>query len=227
MLYYIGIGGLKRSGKDSFAKALHVAAHERDLAFGTVAFADPVRRTAAAAYDVDVSNFTDDAKKDSVCDAWGITYRQMLINVGEAMRSVDADHWVKTFKQQILRARLRVSKPLRLLVAVPDVRRLNEAAAIHDAGGVNVLVQRPGLEWNGHITETLAYIAGNVADLSYTGYAIDHHRITYNQNLREGGWQPQNSKPRYIFDYVAANDADLSSLQRRADSVLDDVMSRK
>lgn len=63
MRHLIGIGGLKRAGKDTFARALREAATERGLAFATVAFADPLRQAAAAAYGVDVGDFTDDATR--------------------------------------------------------------------------------------------------------------------------------------------------------------------
>jgi len=82
MRYVIGIAGLKRSGKDTFARVLREVAVERGFAFVTVAFADPLRQAAAAAYGVDVYAFTDDARKDEVCPAWGITHRQMLLNLG-------------------------------------------------------------------------------------------------------------------------------------------------
>lgn len=157
--HIIGIGGLKRSGKDTFARILAEVARERGLAPVILAFADPVRQAAAAAYGVDVSSFTDDARKDTICEAWGVTYRQMLINLGEAMRDVDADHWAKAWRRAVVqRSRTRESdKPL--LVLVPDLRRVNEVQAIHDAGGLTVLMRRPGVEWNGHETEVLAHLA--------------------------------------------------------------------
>lgn len=158
----IGIGGLKRSGKDTFARILAEVARERGLAPVILAFADPLRQAAAAAYGVDMASFTDDASKDSVCDAWGITYRQMLINLGAAMRSTDPDHWVKAWQRAV--RRLSKTRPygepdLPKLVLVPDLRRVNEVQAIHAAGGLTVLMRRPGVEWNGHETEVLAHLA--------------------------------------------------------------------
>jgi hypothetical protein len=64
-------------------------AKARGFAVATFAFADPLRKAASAAYGVDVAEFTDDKLKDAVVEAWGITRRQMLINLGEAMRGVD------------------------------------------------------------------------------------------------------------------------------------------
>ena len=162
-MHIIGIGGLKRSGKDTFARVVADVARADGIAVTVIAFADAVRQAAAAAYGVDAAAFTDDARKDTICDAWGITYRQMLINLGEAMRGVDADHWVKAWRRVAARHNRTCEygqesdKPL--LVLVPDLRRVNEAQAIHDAGGMTVLMRRPGVEWDGHETEVLAHLA--------------------------------------------------------------------
>ena len=189
-MHIIGIGGLKRSGKDTFARVVADVARADGIAVTVIAFADAVRQAAAAAYGVDAAAFTDDARKDTICEAWGITYRQMLINLGEAMRDVDSDHWVKAWRRAASvynktkcavcrgsgedRTQPRVADgghgfyldcsackgaPLPTLVLVPDLRRVNEAQAIHDAGGMTVLMRRPGVEWNGHETEVLAHLA--------------------------------------------------------------------
>jgi hypothetical protein len=236
MRYVIGIAGLKRSGKDTFARVLREVAVERGFAFVTVAFADPLRQAAAAAYGVDVYAFTDDARKDEVCPAWGITHRQMLINLGEAMRGIDQDHWVKAwrrvlngkerllvdhakFKQAWARLNLEYThegKPLGIVVAVPDVRRLNEAAAVHDAGGVNVLVQRPGVEWNGHVTELLAEVSREHGQRSY-------EELSLFSDLKQGTWHPADPQ-RSVFDAGIYNDGDVAALRPRAERVLDMVL---
>jgi len=224
--YLVGISGFKRSGKNTFADVLRNVAHERGLAFVAVAFADPLRRAAAAAYGVDVSNFTDDAKKDTVCEAWGITYRQMLINLGEAMRSVDADHWVKTLRQQVLslpeqhfqgRASPWAAGTYHdVLVAVTDVRRVNEAAAVHDLSGVNVLVRRPGVVWDGHVNEELMQKAAliGIEALRYDDYP----------SMR----RPHNPA---IFDYALDNDAatvdDAMKAMRRHAEVVVEMATRQ
>ena len=228
MRYLIGIGGLKRAGKDTFARVLREVAVERGFAFVTVAFADPLRQAAAAAYGVDVSAFTDDDKKDTVCPEWGITYRQMLINLGEGMRSTDQDHWVKRWRIEVDRQQTALVEEARsigrhtaaiysdrLVVAVPDVRRLNEAAAIHDAGGVNVLVQRPGVEWNGHVTEQLAGASQEGGPCSYADFVSD--------DLMQGTWHPADPQ-RNVFDAGICNDGDVAALRPRAERVLDMVL---
>lgn len=172
--FVVGIGGFRRSGKDTFARVVADIARERGFAVATIAFADPLRQAAAAAYGVDVSIFIDDARKDTVCNAWGITYRQMLINLGEAMRNVDPDHWVKAWRRAVARVRPTwwgdnddgpVTRQLPTLILVPDLRRVNEAAVIHDAGGVTVLMRRPGVAWDGHVNELPAHLAQHRDDI--------------------------------------------------------------
>ena len=69
---------------------------------------------------------------------------------------------------------------------MPDVRRLNEAAAVHDASGINVLVQRPGVEWNGHGTEELAQKIGQHPTLCYAAEALS--------GLHTGHWHPRSGE---------------------------------
>lgn len=159
----IAIGGLKRSGKDTFAGILAAVAESRpNLTPHRIAFAEPLRRAAAAAYDVPVAEFSDDSVKDAIHPTWGITRRQMLINVGEAMRGVDADHWTKLLRRGIdnfeTAARLYTpaQKPLHI---VTDLRRPNEAKALLDLGATLVLVVRDGVVWDGHETEAMAGMA--------------------------------------------------------------------
>ena len=159
----IALGGLKRSGKDTFAGILAAVAEARpNLTPHRIAFAEPLRRAAAAAYEVPVAEFGDDTLKDAIHPAWGITRRQMLINVGEAMRGVDADHWTKLLTRSIdsfetaARRYTPAQKPLHI---VTDMRRPNEAKALLDLGATLVLVVRDGTVWDGHETEAMAGMA--------------------------------------------------------------------
>ena len=166
--HIIGIAGFRRCGKDTLARAIAELAQARGFAVATIAFADPLRKAASAAYGVDVAEFTDDKLKDAIVEAWGITRRQMLINLGEAMRGVDPDHWVKAWRRAATKIQPTwwsadddgpVTKQLSTIVLTPDLRRVNEAQAIHAAGGINVLLRRSGVTWDGHINEALAEVA--------------------------------------------------------------------
>ncbi len=159
----IALGGLKRSGKDTFAGILTAVAGARpNLTPHRIAFAEPLRQAAAAAYKVPVAEFSDDTLKDAIHPAWGIARRQMLINVGEAMRGVDAVHWTKLLTRSIdsfetaARRYTPAQKPLHI---VTDMRRPNEAKALVDLGATLVLVIRNGTVWDDHETEAMAGMA--------------------------------------------------------------------
>lgn len=151
-MYVIGIGGFKRSGKDTFGRLLHEAAAQRGVYAHMSAFAKPVRAAAAAAYRVKPACFILE-HKDEIDPRWGITYRQMMINVGEAMRQLDPDHWVKLWRRFI------TDLPQEALLIVTDVRQRNEARAVKALGGSLVLLQRPGIVWDGTQVELLAHDA--------------------------------------------------------------------
>ena len=159
----IALGGLKRSGKDTFAGILAAVAEARpNLTPHRIAFADPLRRATAAAYALEggEDHFGDELK-DTVDPAWGITRRQMLIHVGEAMRGVDADHWTKLLTRGIdsFGAAARGTRTKRPLHIVTDMRRPNEAKALLDLGATLVLVVRDNVVWDGHETEAMAGMA--------------------------------------------------------------------
>lgn len=175
----IALGGLKRSGKDTFAGILAAAALARQLTPHRIAFADPLRRATAAAYALEGDDPFGDELKDAVDPAWGITRRQMLINVGEAMRGVDSDHWTKLLRRGIdsFETAARLYTPTqRPLHIVTDLRRPNEAKALLDLGATLVLVVRDGVVWDGHETEAMAGMAtgrwrGGCSPLPY------HHTV--------------------------------------------------
>ena len=167
--YIIGIGGFRRSGKDTLARAIAAMAQSRGMATAIIAFADPLRQAAAAAYGINAAEFTNDLLKDSVVEAWSITRRQMLINLGEAMRGIDPDHWVKAWRRAVRRIPAQHYEPKAspwaggtyhpTLIITPDLRRVNEAQVIHSLNGLNVLLRRDGVVWDGHLNEALAQVA--------------------------------------------------------------------
>lgn len=219
--FVVGIGGFKRTGKDTFARVVADVAKSRGFAVATIAFADPLRQAAAAAYGVDVAVFTDDARKETVCPAWGITYRQMLINLGEAMRTVDPDHWVKAWRQSVAKVQSPHYAPRAspyamgtyhpVLILVPDLRRVNEAAVIHDAGGVTVLMRRPGIVWDGHVNELPAHLAQKRDDIRAATLGCwystdDTMSLMYNPpNARLAGVNPDISVCNQLFDRAVDN----------------------
>lgn len=152
----IGLAGFKRTGKDTFASYF-------PSNFTRMAFAEPLKQAAAIIYDVSSEAFSDDLK-DATNEKWGITHRDMLINVGQKMREVDPDHWVKLMKSRILSL---ADTDQHILIT--DVRQPNELQMIEHLGGAVYLVQRKGVAWNGHPTEKMAtqleHFAGRIENL--------------------------------------------------------------
>ena len=168
----VGIAGLQGSGKDTFALSAAAAI----LAEGTPAvidrFAAPLKASAAAALGVP-EEFLEEIKRIGrmqitfeAIDAedgpeWlpsfhSITVRQYLQNYGtEAHRDIFGDSfWV----EQLVRRyhdELISTKHVRL---VCDLRFQNEAEAILAEGGRVVVVNRPGLEADGHPSEDLSWV---------------------------------------------------------------------
>ncbi len=158
----IGLSGLKRAGKDTFASYFPPN-------FTRMAFAEPLKRAVAIIYDVPPEAFGDNLK-DATNKKWGITHRDMLINVAQKMREVDPDHWVRLMEARILTLHeqgLCIGPTEHILIT--DVRQTNELEMIERLGGAVYLVQRKGVAWNGHPTEKMAtqleHFAGRVENL--------------------------------------------------------------
>lgn len=240
----IGIGGLKRSGKDTLAELI---CKECELPVFYRAFADALRDTAAAAYGVSVKEFTDNDLKDQVHPVWGISRRQMLINLGVpalVLPPAGLEHWVKRWEaipelvrdeksyQKYLaasgqlmalcgnvasqgasleeqKAYFTLVRSAEALLIAPDVRRVNEAAAVHRKGGINVLIKRSGVEWDGHVTEKLAAFAREDANYSY------------GDAEKAGLGSTDQPADRAIFDAVVVNDGSVEDLRPLAIWLLD------
>jgi hypothetical protein len=155
----IGLSGLKRAGKDTFASYFPPN-------FTRMAFAEPLKQAAAIIYDVPPEAF-DDNLKDATNEKWGITHRDMLINVAQKMREVDPDHWVRLMEARILNTYAQGLTDQHILIT--DVRQPNELEMIKRLGGAVYLVQRKDVVWNGHPTEKMAtqleHFAGRVENL--------------------------------------------------------------
>lgn len=159
----IGLAGFKRTGKDTFASYF-------PSNFTRMAFAEPLKQAAAIIYDVSPEAFSDDLK-DATNEKWGITHRDMLINVGQKMREVDPDHWVKLMESRISNAyaQWKLQGLTYQHILITDVRQPNELQMIEHLGGAVYLIQRKGVTWNGHPTEKMAtqleHFAGRIENL--------------------------------------------------------------
>ena len=159
----IGLAGFKRTGKDTFASYF-------PSNFTRMAFAEPLKQAAAIIYDVPITVFEDELK-DAPNEKWGITHRDMLINVGQKMREVDPDHWVRLLKMRIMSEFQRYQRVniTDQHILITDVRQPNELQMIEHLGGAVYLIQRKGVTWNDHPTEKMAtqleHFAGRIENL--------------------------------------------------------------
>lgn len=130
----IGLTGLARSGKDTFAMLLH----ERH-GFKRMAFADPVKLTAVPLFGFSYEYVFSDQFKSEVQQPWGLTGREILQKLGtEAIRGTFGDDfWIRRLIDAYLVTYAGIES-----VVVTDVRFENEAKAIREQGGVIIHIKR-------------------------------------------------------------------------------------
>lgn len=145
MTKLIGISGLARAGKDSFAAAFVKEGYQR------LAFADALKVATAYIANEAIHLYFDEASKDQFSEALGMTRRKALQDMGNGVReTLGAETWI--------RRALREWVTLGLLpTVISDCRYPNEAQAIRNLGGTIVRVTRPGAGLAGaagaHISE--------------------------------------------------------------------------
>lgn len=129
MIRNIAIFGAMYSGKSTIAAAL------TELGYVKVSFADPLKNVASLAYGpIDKSKFYPvSTYSDSSLEVSG---REMLQRIGEAVKTVDRDFWVKCF--------LRDSKRyLDQPIVLDDGRFVFELEALKAEGFYTVCVDTP------------------------------------------------------------------------------------
>lgn len=128
----------------------HKARHGKDTVAGCLLKRLPGSR---------VFSFADDLK--ALARALGMTEKNgpFLQKLGEAMRTLDVDYWVK-------RLALRIDESNAPYVMIPDVRFPNELEWVHARGGIAVKVER--FEWDGTL-----YVDPSRDPLHYSETALD------------------------------------------------------
>lgn len=155
--FIIGIGHVQRVGKDVAASAL-----QRELGFTRYGFADQLKELSMAADPMvtattrNVNVQIGHGKLSWVVGGMGWegakdTYpevRRFLQNLGSGARATfGEDFWVDQLFAKI--NRMNSAR-----IVIPDVRYVNEVAAIKNAGGYVIRVNRPGAKAFGHESET-------------------------------------------------------------------------
>jgi hypothetical protein len=129
----IGISGKKNSGKDQTFQYLH----EIYPSAVNVKFAGRLKEIVAVLADVDVSNCHAREEKESmrIPHLGRRTLREIQQDIGMAFRQMyGEDVWVTIALR---------NRPKDQITIITDVRFPNEAAAIREAGGILIRVNRP------------------------------------------------------------------------------------
>lgn len=135
MTTLIGFTGRAGCGKDTAASFL-----VKEYGFTPMAFASPLKKTAAALFGLPETYFHDRELKEKPLEDWdGMSPRHMLQLLGtEAVRNTfGANFWIKRWLSEYR------GLPYGTDVVVTDVRFNNEAQAIRDLGGTVIHIVRP------------------------------------------------------------------------------------
>lgn len=161
MISNIALIGMAGSGKDFLAAHL-----VKELQYTRVAFADPLRRTCAAIFDLD--EWQSDELKDTIIPKYGKSARQIWLDMSATIRSIDNDIWINQTVDEIS----EYDK-----VIISDCRTENEMKVLRDLGFTFIWITRLD-----NPKEPNSYDIENTAKLKHlVDYYYDN---SYNRDLR-------------------------------------------
>ncbi len=183
----IGLFGQAASGKDTVADMiiplLNQHMDENKAAVRKVAFAYNVKKIFCDYFDVDF-NFIEQWKRNpEPPPGFLMTVRQSLQMIGDGFRQVKASVWIDKL----------INKASNVIIT--DGRYINEAHAIKQKGGINILVNRPSHrndDQNGS-EKTMGEVSDYFLDKGIEGLISD--------------------KTYAMFDYHLKNDGDIVNLE--------------
>lgn len=142
----IGLTGLPRAGKDSFAH--HMCLHYGYKAF---AFAGALKEAAAILLDrpLEQMHGIDGFDREAELPEWGFSTRWFLQQFGtECLRKIiRSDFWVQRLLIELKKL------PANVKVVITDVRFENETAMIRELGGQIIEIVRPGQVRSQHVSD--------------------------------------------------------------------------
>jgi len=133
MFNLIGISGLARSGKDTYASYLkdYINSNNSLPEAVTYAFADPLKECASAMFGLPLSVFYGGNEREDINEFWGISPREMLQKLGtEGGREIFGyDLWTK-------RAEMEYKNNSDNIFIVTDIRFESETDFIRNNNGL-------------------------------------------------------------------------------------------
>lgn len=142
----VGLTGLPRSGKDSFAEHLC-----RFYGYQAFAFAGALKEAAAVLLDrpLDEMFGLNGFDREAFLSEWGFSTRDFLQKLGtECLRNqIRQDFWVKRLEISLRKL------PPNTKIVITDVRFENETKMIRALGGMIIQINRPGLVKSDHLSD--------------------------------------------------------------------------
>jgi len=131
----VGLSGKKGSGKSTVAEYLK----SRIEGAVVISFADPLKKMTSDLFGVPMKQLIGSEDEKNLMTQSGMTGRQLMQNVGQAMREVWPHCWVNAWRSEVdsFYAHQGVSP-----VIVPDVRYPNEVNIIKQMGGIVIRLTR-------------------------------------------------------------------------------------
>lgn len=132
----IGIFGQMENGKTTFARMIH-----EDIGLLIKGFAVPVKQLVCEYFGVSMADIEHMKSSPVKLPGWNVTMREALQIVGNNLRDIKSRVWI--------------DKAIESPCIIDDGRYENEAKAIRDVGGYNILIIRPDkLNESNHPSET-------------------------------------------------------------------------
>lgn len=123
--------GQAGSGKDTAANHL---VKRLENGWKRIGFADEVKKVFMNSFNVTWEFIEEWKRKDEIPPGFDMPVRKALQQIGDGFRKIRADIWIDfAFRNKHN-------------MAISDGRYLNEAKAVRERGGLNILLYRPGFE---------------------------------------------------------------------------------
>ena len=150
MTIVIGLHGAKGSGKDYFYQVVKEKYPQKDIR--KIAYADPIKHKVMFLFNLKTEEEYDQFKRTKVTYNVGgkdieQDGRHIVREIGMMMRDYDSHQFVRYVESMIK------ASP-NSIWCITDLRFQNELRSIRSLDGVVVKINRVGVSYDGHITET-------------------------------------------------------------------------